>query len=67
MYVLPPAFRTASLTALLLVGAICASRLEAQEDSRDNNPTKSVALLIEYLGADCFKVRLSARDTLKDR
>ena len=66
MYVLPPAFRTASLTALLLVGAICAGRLEAQEDSRDNNPTKSVAQLIEDLGADSFKVRLSARDALKN-
>ncbi len=64
MYLLPNQCRTICLTALLLAVAICA-RLEAQEDRRDDKPTKSVGQLIQDLGSDSFAVRRAAGADLR--
>ncbi|HIK90525.1 MAG TPA: hypothetical protein EYG03_00830, partial [Planctomycetes bacterium] len=64
MYFLPHHCRTICLTALLLSAAICA-RLEAQEDRRDDKPTKSVGQLIQDLGSDSFAVRRAAGADLR--
>ncbi len=73
MYVLPHQCQTLCLTALLLAVAVCADRLEAQEDKRDDKstksveqPTKSVQELVEGLGSDSFTVRRAARAALKE-
>jgi HEAT repeat protein len=50
---------------MLFAVAICASRLEAQEDRRDDKPAQSVEQLIEDLGSDSFAVRRAAREALK--
>ena len=65
MYILPHQCRTLCLTAMLFAVAICASRLEAQEDRRDDKPAQSVEQLIEDLGSDSFAVRRAAREALK--
>lgn len=72
MYVLPHQCQTLCLTAMLFAVAICAGRSEAQDDTRDEEPTpsvqqpeQSVAQLIQDLGSESFKVRRAARAALR--
>ncbi|MCP4784899.1 MAG: hypothetical protein GY903_09480 [Fuerstiella sp.] len=64
MSFLPHQCRIICLTALLFAATLCAP-LEAQDDKRDDKPTKSVEQLVQDLGSDSFLVRRAAAAALR--